>query len=1118
MGRGLAAAYPVFAAALEEACAALDPHLERPLRDLLVAAEDSPEASLLDRTEYTQPALFAIHVALYRLVLSFGIRPDYLLGHSVGEISAVHLAGGLALADAACLVAIRGRLMGELEGGGAMAAVRASEQEVAASLTDFEGRLCLAAVNAPESVVVSGDGEALTEWREALAERGLKSRELRVSHAFHSQRMEPMLAELEATAAELDFGSLQIPVISNRSGEALSAEQAASPSYWAEHAREAVRFGDGLAHLAAQGVNRFLELGPDPVLTAFAEEALSGEGTVLANALNRRRPEPQALLLGLSAMHCAGVGVDWSQVVGNAGGREVGLPGYPFQRRRYWLEPGGGGDVAGAGLTAAEHPLLGAITPLAGGEGWLFTARLSLDSHPWLGDHAVGEAPVVPASLLIELALAAAEAAAMETVEELTFEAPLVLPDRGAAQLQVLVGEEDEEGRRPIAIHSRSAEGEGEWVRHASGALGSAAAMPAPELGEWPPPGAEAIALDGFYEQVADLGLDYGPAFQGLRAAWRAGEELFAEVELAPEQAAEAEGFALHPALLDAALHSHLLREQGGETLVPFAFAGVACSAAGATAARVRLAPAGESGFSLTAVDAGGGPVLSIGQVALRPIAAARIEQPGSGSLLALRWRELDLPAAAEPPAVERVECRPDPELSPPAAAQALCAEVLQSLQEAIASEAEPRLAFITHSALAAGEGEKPDPAAAAAWGLVRSAQAEHPGRFWLIDSDGAEASAAALEAALAQDAEPQLALREGRALAPRLAPAPPGEAEPASPPQGTVLITGATGALGALFARHLAEAGAGRLLLVSRRGPEAPGAGELQAELEQLGAEVEILACDVSRREELAELLAERSPQMVLHCGEGRVAVSSGWGAWEATGRETSWMTPVSETEGLELIDRACAPGSPDLIAMKADPAALRTLARDGTLPPILSELVRAPARRARVTESLAHRLAGVPEADRAAAALEFVRKQVAVTLGHDSAEAVDPAAAFQDLGFDSVRALELRNRLADAVGRRLPASLVFDYPSSEALAGHLLSLVEELDPGPSVDRAIEAVRAAVEGLQGEEREQALGRVRSLAGGLDSDQDSMEEAVERIQTADAEELLAIVEEEIGGG
>ncbi len=434
--------------------------------------------------------------------------------------------------------------------------------------------------------------------------------------------------------------------------------------------------------------------------------------------------------------------------------------------------------------------------------------------------------------------------------------APLILPEQGAVQIQVRVGEPDGEERRQLAIHSRPDGAEAEWAQNAAGALAEAAAEPPAGLGEWPPPGAEAVELGDFYDRVADLGVDYGPAFQGLRAAWRHGEELFAEVELAAEQAPEAERFGIHPALLDAALHPLMLdaeRSEDGPS-VPFAWSGVALQGSGPTALRVRIAPNADGALGLTLADPAGAALLEAAALAARPLSAGQLHGPGTApdSLFDLEWRQIEL--ASEGAAAARIDCDPAPDLDPPAAAAALGAEVLSALQGAIADEEGGRLAFLTQGAMAVAAGESPDPAAAAVWGLVRSAQAEHPGRFLLIDSDGSEASDAALERALASEEEPQLALREGTASVPRLARAAQSEAEaPALDPERTVLLTGATGALGSLFARHLVEAhGARHLLLACRRGPEAPGAEELRAELEDLGAAASLAACDVGDREQL--------------------------------------------------------------------------------------------------------------------------------------------------------------------------------------------------------------------------------------------------------------------------
>ncbi|HXS47866.1 MAG TPA: SDR family NAD(P)-dependent oxidoreductase, partial [Solirubrobacterales bacterium] len=973
--------------------------------------------------------------------------------------------------------------------------------------------------------------------------------------ASHSPYVEVLKEEVLALLAPISPRSGEIPFYSTVTGGVLDTAKL-DAGYWYRNLREPVQFEQVTRGLLADGHRVLIEISPHPVFALAVretiEEALPGsEQATVLGTLRREEGGSERFSLSLAEAHAAGAKLDWEAFFEGSGAKRVALPTYAFQRKRFWLSAvAGSGDPSAIGQSDAGHPLLGAAVELAGGEGdgLLFTGRLSLASHPWLADHALAGTVLLPGTAFVELALRAGEQVEAQTLEELALQAPLILPQQGAVALQVSVGGPDEEGRREVSIHSRPDGGEEGWSCHAQGLLSPQATAAVASLEAWPPKGAEPLEVDYLYDRLAEAGFEYGPAFQGLTAAWRDAEAIYAEISLSEEQASDARRFGIHPALLDSALHTAFLGSgpEGARDRplgLPFAWSDVSLHATGATELRVRVEVKGEDGMSLVAADQGGAVVAEVGSLRLRPLDAAQLQGAGSrqDGLLGLRWQHVPLAEAAasegvEAPEVVHVEPLLDPAAALPDAARASTGAVLELIQGWLRREPLPdsRLVLVTRGAVAAKEGESPDLAVAPVWGLLRSAQSEHPGRFTLIDTDGSEASMEALPA-LDIEEEPQIALREGAALVPRAIPMPARsdgeeEAAPSFDPDSTVLVTGATGALGGVVARHLAaEHGARHLLLISRSGEEAEGAAELRAALEELGAEVRIEACDASSREQLSAAIDSISkehplgaivhsagtlddgtietlgPEQIGHVfapkadaahhlhelsagmdlsafvmfsslagaignpgqgnyaaanvfldalaarrrAEGLPATSIAWGLWAETSKvdaadmarmQRGGIAALSNEQGLALFDAALAAEAPLTLAAPFDRAALGAMASVGMLPPLLSGLVRVPKRRrSAAAGSVAAKLATLPEAERADFVLELVRGETAAVLGHASAAEVEPEKAFKDLGFDSLAAVELRNRLGVVTGLRLPATLVFDYPSAAALAGYL-------------------------------------------------------------------------------
>ncbi|MEV0775478.1 type I polyketide synthase [Streptomyces sp. NPDC050428] len=863
MGRGLYEVFPVFAGALDEVLDALDV-LGGDVRSVMWAEAESAEALSLSQTGMTQPALFAVEVALFRLLESWGVRPDVVGGHSVGEIAAAYVAGVLSLSDAAVLVSARGRLMQALPGGGAMVAVQATEEEIAPLLR--EG-VSVAAVNSPNSVVVSGVEEVVVAVAEHFTALGRKTSRLKVSHAFHSSLMVPMLEDFRAVVAGLELREPKIPLA--------TAGDVRSVDFWVSHVRDTVRFVDVVRRMETAGVSTFMEIGPDAVLSAMGPECVTGEDTAFIPVMRRHRDEPRTALDGLGRAWSRGVPVDWSATV--PGGLPVDLPTYPFEHRRYWLEPSiGAGISGGSGQDTTDHPILAAALDQLDSDGVTLTGRLSLGSHPWLAEHRVHDTILLPGTALVELVLHAGAYVECPAIDELTLYAPLVVPDDGDVRLRVTVGERSETGRRSVSVHGR-ATGE-EWTEYAGGTLTEE--LPAPvSLTQWPPPGATPLDVGTAYERLSDAGIDYGPVFRGLRAAWQQGADVFAEVAL-PE-GTDADGFALHPALFDAALHAGAFHGADG---LPFAWSGVAVHRTGASDLRIRLTARGENGVALTVADADGAPVATVESLATRPASAAALTTGADRSLHRPLWTErsgttpfdgtmavvtdlADLTAETPDVVVLRVESA-DGDGTVPSAARATAVQVLTALQNWLSDErfTAAQLAVLTRDAAPATAG--PDLSQAPVWGLVRAARAEHPGRFLLLDvPDAADISDQTLRAALGCG-EPEVRIEDGTLLVPRWTRTKATDAPRTDHGMpGSVLVTGGTGGLGAAVARHLVEThGVRDLVLVSRRGAEAPGAEELRAELTAHGAEVALVAADVSDRDTVTALFAAHPVDGVIH------------------------------------------------------------------------------------------------------------------------------------------------------------------------------------------------------------------------------------------------------------
>lgn len=559
---GQGSQYPAMGLALREVFPAFGETFDRMAEAYREAAgEDLAErmsdpGGAVHGTEVTQPALYALQRALAALFAAWGVRAEAALGHSVGEFAAAAEAGVMSEADGMRIIAARGRLMGALPAGGGMLAIAAGADEVREAIAPWAGAVGLAALNGPQDMVVSGDLDALAAVERLCGERGWKSRPLEVSHAFHSHRMEPMIDAFRAVLEGVELRPPRTPLASNVEGTT-APDAGSTVDYWLRHVREPVRFEEGVRSLAAAGAQLYLELGPRPTLLGMAGRFLPADAVRGVPVLRPTEDPAAAVLLALGRLYLAGVEPEWEALLRGAG-RRVVLPTYPFQRRRYWAARpplmGAAADGAPAARgSAVEHPLLGTrfASPTARDQ---FEVRVDPREHPWLDEHRVAGATLLPATAHLELMRAAATAhhGTPMQVEALTFAEALVLDPAGELDVRAVLSDDPDPDTVQIWSRPRAAR-DGRWTRHATARVRPADATP-PPAAEPVAPGAAPVDLDDYRERMREVGLDYGPHFLALHEAHAlAGTAAWGRLAL-PEGATSG-GFAVHPALLDAAFH-----------------------------------------------------------------------------------------------------------------------------------------------------------------------------------------------------------------------------------------------------------------------------------------------------------------------------------------------------------------------------------------------------------------------------------------------------------------------------------------------------------------------------------------------------------------------------------